>query len=250
MDPSAALPVFAVLLLAHVLGDFLLQTNAMVRAKRRPTVFGAHGAIHLALMLALLGQWAHPAPYLLALAHLCIDAVKLALPDRLRWFVLDQAAHLATLWAAALLWPGMWAQGAWAPWVPEAPLWALYAAGGLWAVLAGGPAIGLVIAPYRAVWVREQVLSGGLSDAGRRIGELERALAYLLVLTGNATGVGLLIAAKSVLRYGAARDSRALTEYVLIGTLASITWALAAAFTVQGLAPLLGTALAAPAPGA
>jgi len=50
----------------------------------------------------------------------------------------------------------------------------------------------------------------------------------LLILTNQATGVGFLIAAKSLLRFGDVRDSgqRKLTEYVIIGTFMSFGWSL------------------------
>lgn len=58
------------------------------------------------------------------------------------------------------------------------------------------------------------------------IGLLERGLIFALILLGQPGGVGLLIAAKSILRFGAVKDDRALSEYVIIGTLASFAWAL------------------------
>ena len=71
------------------------------------------------------------------------------------------------------------------------------------------------------------------------IGLLERGLIFALVLLGQPEGVGLLIAAKSILRFGAVKDDRALSEYVIIGTLASFGWALVAAYaTVAALTAL------------
>ncbi len=61
--------------------------------------------------------------------------------------------------------------------------------------------------------------------------------------------MGLLIAAKSILRFGAVRDDRALSEYVIIGTLASFAWALLVAYaTISGLGllPPLGILPATP----
>jgi hypothetical protein len=88
-----------------------------------------------------------------------------------------------------------------------------------------------------------------LPGAGRVIGHLERGLIYVLILLGQPQGVGLLIAAKSILRFGAVRDDRALSEYVIIGTLASFAWALLAAYaTLSGLTllPPLGIPPATP----
>jgi hypothetical protein len=63
--------------------------------------------------------------------------------------------------------------------------------------------------------------------AGRWIGVLERLLIYVLVLTGSAAAAGLVVAAKSILRFPEISGKPAAIdpEYVLIGSLAS--WLLA-----------------------
>jgi hypothetical protein len=59
--------------------------------------------------------------------------------------------------------------------------------------------------------------------AGRWIGALERLLIYVLVLNGAAAAAGLVVAAKSILRFPEISGERAAIdpEYVLIGSLAS-----------------------------
>ena len=69
-----------------------------------------------------------------------------------------------------------------------------------------------------------------MPGGGRVIGLLERGLIFALVLLGQPEGVGLLLAAKSILRFGAVKDDRAASEYVIIGTLASFGWALIAGY--------------------
>ena len=63
--------------------------------------------------------------------------------------------------------------------------------------------------------------------AGRWIGVLERLLIYVLVLSGSAAAAGLVVAAKSILRFPEISGKPAAIdpEYVLIGSLAS--WLLA-----------------------
>ena len=61
---------------------------------------------------------------------------------------------------------------------------------------------------------------------GRLIGWLERAITFCLVLSGLASGIAFLIAAKSILRFGTVKDDPRAAEIVLIGTLASIGWAI------------------------
>ena len=71
----------------------------------------------------------------------------------------------------------------------------------------------------------------------------------MLVLAGQPDGIGFLIAAKSILRFNElARDAdRRVSEYVIIGTLASFAWALGAAFATR-VDPRARSALEARAP--
>lgn len=70
----------------------------------------------------------------------------------------------------------------------------------------------------------ENGLDGSLPEAGKYIGFLERILVFGFILMQQWQAIGLMIAAKSVFRFGdlsRAKD-RKLTEYILIGTLLSI----------------------------
>lgn len=257
---------FIALLFAHSLADFVFQTNWMVANKRNPLALGLHLAIVYATAIATTGSL-HLALLVLALAHIAIDVGKLVLASvwktsgGLAPFLIDQALHLATLIALALWLPDLWAQGLWAPgaivtgddggilgtglWSEEAPLpisqlptLMVVVTGFILATRAGGFAIGLLMQPFAAILPAETAAEG-LPGAGRLIGLLERGLIFVLVLIGQPQGVGLLMAAKSILRYGALKEDRALSEYVIIGTLASFGWALLAAYaTLAGLALL------------
>ena len=72
---------------------------------------------------------------------------------------------------------------------------------------------------------------------GRAIGALERALTLTLVLLGQYSAVGWIIAAKSLARFKALED-REFAEYFLIGTLASFLLALLAGLGVRILLQL------------
>ena len=213
----------AALLFAHIIADFVLQTSGMVATKRRPLTMAIHGAVVLGTAIIATGSLS---PWLLALtgAHLAIDAAKTLSGRRGIWpFLADQAAHLATLIALTLVQPDLMAQGVWAACPLLAPLMAL-TAGAIFTTRAGGFAVGLLMDP----WFAASPI--GLPGGGRAIGNLERGLIFLLVLTGQAQSIGFLIAAKSVLRFGSVGDEKAVSDYVIIGTLASFSWAIAASF--------------------
>lgn len=237
---------------AHVLADFVFQNRWMVVNKRNPVALAAHIAVVLVTAIACMGAL-HPALFALAAAHLVLDAAKTWGPWKgLAPFLADQALHGVTLYLVALWVPDLWMQGLWGA-VPEeggwtASLWpgdgaipilpAFFAAmtGLILTTRAGGFAIGLYMEPWAAA------SPAGLPNGGRAIGNLERGLIFLLVMAGMPEGIGFLIAAKSVLRFGSVGDDRAVSEYVIIGTLASFGWAITASFAtawvLHYLAPL------------
>jgi Protein of unknown function (DUF3307) len=236
----------AALLLAHVLADFVFQTNWMVANKNRPEGLALHGLVVLGTAIIATGG-IDLSLFWLTAVHVAVDAWKARAKRGLGPFLLDQAAHLATVIALALWHPTIWADGLWAG-MTVLPGLMLIVAGAIIATRAGGFAIGLLMEPFAAKLPTE-VTAESLPGAGRVIGLLERGLIFALVLLGQPGGVGFLIAAKSILRFGAIKDDRALSEYVIIGTLASFAWALLVAYaTVSGLAalPPLGISHATP----
>jgi hypothetical protein len=235
MTPLLVLQGFTLLLAAHLLGDFACQTGWMVANKRNPAVLALHGSIHLVLLMLALGGQLKIALTLAAI-HIAIDAVKVyALPDTLAVYLGDQTAHLLTLAGAALLFPI--AEASWLTPFPATFPAAAIVIGFITATLAGGPAIGLLMSRYKSAMLAE-----GLPEAGRMIGLLERGLIYLMVMIGEPTGIGFLIAAKSILRFDTVSQDRHISEYVIIGTLASFGWALAASFAAEALINSLAAA--------
>jgi hypothetical protein len=92
------------------------------------------------------------------------------------------------------------------------------------AVLLTAPANWVVRLVLRLVRVESPA---DTNRAGRWIGILERLLVYVLVVAGQAAAAGIVVAAKSILRFPEiSSESKQITpEYVLIGSLAS--WLLA-----------------------
>ncbi len=239
------------LLFAHILADFLLQTRWMIAHKRNFAVLLGHIGIVAGLSYAALGFAGGWVVLALAGSHLLIDAVKTYWPGTsLRAFLLDQGLHLAVILGLATQFPGLYASGIWqdygllgAPpswlaaipegWVAQLPLFMLLTGGLVLATRAGGFMIGLFMRPL-AVEHAE-----GLPRAGAIIGNLERALAYLFILSGQPQNIGFLLAAKSVLRFSSAKEDRSISEYVIIGTLLSFGWVIATSMGVLALRELI-----------
>ncbi|NND45996.1 MAG: DUF3307 domain-containing protein [Xanthomonadales bacterium] len=86
-------------------------------------------------------------------------------------------------------------------------------------------------------WIDVAVDASALPKAGAWIGMLERVLVLTFILMNEIAAIGFLLAAKSILRFGGTqeKDHRKLTEYVLIGTLASFTVTILLGILVRGL---------------
>jgi Protein of unknown function (DUF3307) len=236
---------------AHFLADFTLQTNAMIRAKNRPEVLLLHIGIVAAASWVALGLALVPALLaLIAVSHFAIDWLKLRFggrPPGFAAFALDQAGHLTMIALAATLFPGAWAASLWSdaatlvPWLVRLPAAMALGAGLIAAVWAGGYAIQALMQGLKLPG--DPAADASLPQGGRLIGRLERLMILMLVLAGQTEGIGFLIAAKSILRFSElARDGdRRVSEYVIIGTLASFAWGLGAAFaTTAVLSALAG----------
>lgn len=232
------------LLLVHLVGDFLLQPRRWVESrqqhKARSTALYLHAGLHGLLVLAVLlladssAIFALAGALLVAVSHWLIDLGKVHLaPGKLHWFLLDQALHLLVLLAL------------WAIWLEDsAPLSATLAwfarpetLGLLLTYLVVMRPMSLAIALALRPWSQDVSDLGTLVAAGARIGVLERLLVLTLVLQDELITVGFLLTAKSVLRYGDLRErkDRKLTEYVLLGTLLSISLTLVIGLLARSL---------------
>lgn len=81
-------------------------------------------------------------------------------------------------------------------------------------------------------WTPDSGSTQSLPKAGQWIGYLERVLTLTFILIGSLEGVGFLLAAKSVFRFGELNKAKDIktTEYVLIGTMASFAIAILVGF--------------------
>jgi hypothetical protein len=217
--------LFLKLLLAHVLGDFIFQPDSWVQQKKNKMLsskfFYLHGLVHFILLLILLQ---FDLVYLGAIliivsSHLVIDFLKLQSDGKYNsqaLFVLDQVLHILILFVVSGV---MTSQQLNLDWFynEKTILFVL-------AVLSVSFVGSIVIKTLMAKWqLAEDSSEDSLENAGKYIGILERLFVFGFILLEQWSAIGLLIAAKSVFRFGdlsRAKD-RKLTEYILIGTLIS-----------------------------
>lgn len=225
------------LLIAHVIGDFVLQPNSWVEAKKSKTFkskyFYLHGLVHLISLIILLEfNWSYWLSILIiVVSHLIIDLLKLNLEGKInsrRLFVLDQLLHLAVISVVVYFNT---------PYIIE--LGKIYSTESLLLVLAIltiSFVSSIIMKIIMSKWVLEEDKSeDSLESAGKYIGILERLFVFGFILLNQWSAIGLLIAAKSVFRFGdlsRAKD-RKLTEYILIGTLISFGLAISIGLLYQ-----------------
>ena len=236
MVEPATLDIVIGLIAGHLVGDFLLQTDLMARNKRAFGVLLIHAAVVSAVSYLICGVWLSWQIVAGVFGtHLIIDGIKAASgQDGPKAFLLDQGVHLLALAAIGVYWIPAAAVPYWQTVCPFYVKGVLFLAGAILCIRVGGFWVGKTVAPFQETIGN---VSAGLPNAGRMIGQLERALIYLLVLAGEPQGVGFLVAAKSILRFGEVREpaQRKEAEYIIIGTLMSFGWALLIAFGIRAV---------------
>ena len=120
--------------------------------------------------------------------------------------------------------------------------WLIIAAGAILLTYPAGALIDLFLKPFQKQLNKKFRPNSlrpvtGLKEGGRIIGYLERLLIYVFILSGQFAGVGFLVAAKSIFRFGELKDSenRKQAEYIIIGTFTSFLLAIVVSLAAQAL---------------
>lgn len=214
--------MFWYLLLAHLIGDYPLQTGWIVQKKRLWWGRALHVSIHLAVLLAVVwpatgGLW----PYLVALAvlHYGIDTLKNGISQR--WpkrvngpYLADQGLHLFSIVLVTV-----WIQGALPnALIPVAAPWVFYAIGYVFVTQAW----------YITEWLMTHENAAYQADVQARHWPRMAARAaltsiFLLVLQAPAAAATLLAVGSMVLPYQSVRYARrALITDVAVSAVAAL----------------------------
>lgn len=216
------------LLIAHILGDFFLQSDKWVEEKElkklHSTKLYLHIIIHGLLIFLLvwnLSFWLQA--IILMTSHGVIDAIKLLLQTKKTkriWFFADQGLHLISIF---LIWYFTADPQFNLSFLNSPVFWSNVAA-----ILTLTFPASIIIRVLIAKWVpNANAISNGaetsLQNAGKYIGIMERLLVFVFIYTNHFEAIGFLIAAKSIFRFGNLKEANdlKLTEYVLIGTFLS-----------------------------
>lgn len=236
------------LIIGHLVSDFFLQPMSWVndrnthhfKAKKlylHVLVHGVVSAVILALWEYSYG-WQQLSTVLLStaaimLSHYLIDIAKSYSNKGVVPFLLDQIAHIAVIIALCIYITDNQSLIAYVSALATNPKM-------LWVVCGY-----LIILSPSAVFIRMMLerltanfsSEGSLPLAGQSIGMIERVLMLSFILLDQFAGLGFLLAAKSVFRFGdlSASKDKKLTEYVMLGTLLSVSVTLFVGLGVNSL---------------
>ena len=228
--------LFTKLLLAHLIGDFILQPNKWVsdkeKKKEKSIYLYLHTALHLVLMLLFVAENNFIIyGIILAISHGIIDFIKLKFQKKKTkrvWFSVDQFLHLLMIFIIVLVYK-------------NATIDLQNIENHIWILITGiillTKPTSIIIKNIISIWTPENKNKedSSLQNAGNYIGILERLFVFCFIITNHFEAIGFLLAAKSIFRFGDLKEAkdRKLTEYVLIGTLLSFGIAILVGLLVE-----------------
>ncbi|MEA1849427.1 MULTISPECIES: DUF3307 domain-containing protein [Chryseobacterium] len=218
--------IFIKLILAHLLGDFILQPDSWVADKESKKLKSVYLYIHVLIhtVLSFIFLWDLQlwwVAILIGVSHFIIDACKLSFQtykNKKNWFFIDQAFHVLVIAGVSFYFNEFNFE-----FLQNQELLKIVMA----ALFLTAPAsifIKILLSSWTPVpETTNNIQTESLSSAGKYIGILERLLVFTFIVVNHWEGVGFMVAAKSVFRFSdlAQAKQRKLTEYVLIGTLLS-----------------------------
>jgi hypothetical protein len=216
--------LFTKLLLAHLIGDFLLQPKKWVKDKEKKKAASKylylHVLLHFAVTLILLWDFSFwKIALFILISHYFIDLSKLYANSLFKNesipFFIDQVLHIIVLYCCAYfgnLWEHTSSLFKQLDWTLVTTI-----------VFVSFPAAIIMGKLLEPMSEKLEMDHKSLPNAGKYIGIIERLFVLLFIILDHWEAIGLLITAKSVFRFNDLKESnsRKLTEYILIGTLIS-----------------------------
>jgi hypothetical protein len=218
---------------AHILADFVFQPDSWVKSRNnyraKSFYLYLHGFIAGLTAYIFLGLWPNFFVFaFIVISHVAIDLWKSYHKQNIVFFLADQFLHVVASIMAWLLIVGynINLMNGLRQILSDFNVWLV-----LTAYLIVIWPMGYTIAYSTRKWRKSIDDKGKLSslkEAGKWIGIIERIIILTFVLYKMYEGIGFLIAAKSVYRFGDIKDKndKKEAEYYLIGTLLSFSMAI------------------------
>ena len=222
------------LILAHLLTDFVFQRRKWIEERRslhfRSPALYLHTLLTAATAWCFIGWQYWPVALVIFFTHTLADGWKSYQNDEPVYFLIDQAFHLLVIaacwWFTFFDWSALlqaWQEG-WGNTALLIPITAF--------VFLSFPCAYLVEQLTKR-WSYAMDKTGALNDAGKWIGIIERLIILVLVMKGQFEAIGLIIAAKGIIRFNETNRTERKTEYLLIGTLISFSIAIVTGLLVR-----------------
>ena len=248
---NESMQLLALLYLAHIFGDFYFQPSSWVEDRYEKHLKSIrlyqHVFIHAFFVCTILLCAGYSLDVVLygsafiLITHLFIDVVKSHLPRTSTYFFIDQIMHLMML---VIMWGCITNQydevmeylllkvdyklvvvliAYTIVLKPTAIIISMLLE--QWSDIAKGASNNNEDKIDSCVTKADGEYMKSLVSAGKIIGMVERVLILTFVLLNQFAGVGFLLAAKSVFRFGDLKEKNdhKMTEYVMLGTLLSVT---------------------------
>ena len=215
------------LLLSHLITDFILQPTSWVDDRIAKHYASGklylHGLITALLAWVMIGWQYWLVAIVILITHIAIDCWKSYQKRTLTYFLIDQLLHFIVIIGCWYLTFIKWAdvQLIWQQLNIQPAIWKLIIA----FVFITAPA-GILIGQLTKQWRDKIDGAESLANAGKWIGIVERIIILIFVLQSQYSAIGLLVAAKGIIRFNEKDRPEIKTEYLVIGTLLSIGIAL------------------------
>jgi hypothetical protein len=211
------------LILAHLITDFLLQPKSWVEDRNSkhfasPKLY-LHGVVTAIVAFVITGFTQWQIALIILVTHVIIDGWKSYQKPTIAYFLIDQLLHIAVIvgcWYATFL---QWQHISLAlkQLNENVHIWKIIAA----FVFVTTPT-GILIGQFTKQWQDKIENADSLANAGKWIGIIERIIVLIFVLKNDYAAIGLLLAAKGIIRFNEKDRPEIKTEYLVIGTLLSI----------------------------
>jgi len=218
------------MVIAHILADFPLQSDTMVRNKGYLTV---PMAWHIAIVTCLtaLFTWNPMLGLAVGIVHYVIDVLKVCLQSSKRrfepiyLFIGDQLLHLISLWFLVQFIT-----------LNELPEFKLMHFTDSTLLQGQKLTIAALFSMYPSSYIvklsiqhllpiqssdKDDITTMKIQQAGKLIGQLERLLILCFVFVHEYAAIGMIMAGKSIIRIGD-KNSKEQSEYLIIGTILSV----------------------------
>ena len=215
------------LLLSHLITDFILQPTSWVDDRIAKHYASGklylHGLITALLAWVMIGWQYWLVAVVILITHIIIDCWKSYQKRTLTYFLIDQLLHFTVIIGCWYLTFVKWADVLliWQQLNVQPAVWKLIIA----FVFITAPA-GILIGQLTKQWREKIDGAESLANAGKWIGIVERIIILIFVLQSQYSAIGLLVAAKGIIRFNEKDRPEIKTEYLVIGTLLSIGIAL------------------------